>query len=162
MPRLRYHRFDFMKRRLLNLLTAASLPLLLSEANRQVGTMGAMGALRILYVEDHPDSREAMERLLRHNGHDVRGVGSVGEALAAAAKERFDLLIADVTLPDGDGCELLIRLRSAHPTLRAVAVTGHDREELLKECRAAGFSEFVTKPVSFSTLLAAVDAARAP
>ena len=121
-----------------------------------------MSALKILYVEDHPDSREAMVRLLRHNGHDVRGVGCISEALAVAAQERFDLLITDMTLPDGDGCELLIRLRSTHPTLRAVAVTGHDREERQEECRAAGFSEFVTKPVSFSTLLAAVDAARAP
>jgi len=119
-----------------------------------------MVPLRILYVEDHIESREAVERLLRHNGHDGRGAGGVNEALAAAAREQFDLLIADVTLPDGNGCELLIQLRRAQPTIRAVAVTGHDRDDLMEECRAAGFSDFVLKPVSFSLLLAAVDAAR--
>ena len=40
-----------------------------------------MGALNILYVEDHAENREAMTRLLRHNGHEVRGVGGVAEAL---------------------------------------------------------------------------------
>jgi len=120
-----------------------------------------MAALKILYVEDHAEAREAIERLLRHNGHDVRGVAGVKEALAAAANERFDLLISDVTLPDGNGCDLLIQLRNTQPTIRAVAVTGHDREDLMEECRAAGFSDFVLKPVSFSLLLAAVDAARA-
>ena len=120
-----------------------------------------MGALNILYVEDHAETREAMTRLLRHIGHEVRGVGGVAEALAAVAGEHFDLLIVDITLPDGDGCELLVRLRRTRPTLRAIAVTGHDREEVLEKCRAAGFSEFVTKPVSFTALLAAVDAAGA-
>ena len=120
--------------------------------------MVANGALNTLYVEAHAESREAMTRLLRHNGHDPRGVGGIAEALAAATREHFDLLIADITLPDGDGCELLVRLRRTRPTLRAIAVTGHDREEVLENCRAAGFSEFVTKPVSFTALLAAVDA----
>lgn len=119
-----------------------------------------MSRLTILYVEDHAESREAVERLLRHNGHHVRGVAGVAEALAAAAVERFDLLVADITLPDGNGRDLLTQLRRTQPHLRAVAVTGHDREELLEQCRAAGFSDFIVKPVSFSELLRAVDAAR--
>jgi CheY-like chemotaxis protein len=119
--------------------------------------MPGVPALKILYVEDHAEAREAVERLLRHNGHHVRGAAGVSEALAAAAKERFDLLVADISLPDGNGCDLLLQLRRSQPTIRGVAVTGHDQDDLMEGCRAAGFSDFLLKPVSFSLLLAAVD-----
>ena len=117
-----------------------------------------MAPIKILVVEDHADNRELMERLLRLNGHEVVGAAGVQEALALAAKERVDLLIADVGLPDGNGCDLLRELRKTRPALRAVAVTGHDEERLLHECRAAGFFDFVRKPVLFSRLMQAVDA----
>src|SRR5688572_12758514 len=120
-----------------------------------------MGAMRILVVEDQADNRELMERLLRLNGHEVLGAGGVQEALAVAAGGPLDLLIADVGLPDGTGCDLLREMRKSRPGLRALAVTGHDEERLVDACRQAGFFDFVRKPVLFSRLLAAVDAARA-
>ena len=117
-----------------------------------------MGALRILLVEDHAESREVLARLLRLNGHAVQEAAGARESLAAAARGSFDLLISDIGLPDGDGCDLLRELRRANPALRAVAVTGHAEDELSGACKAAGFSAFVRKPVSFSQLLLAVDA----
>jgi CheY-like chemotaxis protein len=117
-----------------------------------------MAGLRILYVEDHAETRELMERLLRHNGHQVFTAGGATDAIAIAGREPLDLLITDIGLPDGDGCELLIELRKNRPALRAVAVTGHAIEELPERCREAGFGAFVRKPVLFSELLAAVDA----
>ena len=119
-----------------------------------------MGALRILLVEDHADNRELMERLLRLNGHEVVSAGGVQEALSVASGGAPDLLIADLGLPDGNGCDLLRELRKSHPDLRALVVTGHDEERLIDACRQAGFFDFVRKPVQFSRLLAAVDAAR--
>ena len=80
-------------------------------------------------------------------------------AIAAAAAERFDLLISDIGLPDGDGCDLLLELRRTHTHLRAIAVTGRAEEDFSERCRAAGFSAFVRKPASFAQLLAAVDSA---
>lgn len=117
-----------------------------------------MRALRILLVEDHAESRDALERLLRHNGHAVRGAGGAAEALAAAALGPFDLVVSDISLPDGDGCALLVELRRANPGLRGVAVTGHGHERVAEACGAAGYSALLRKPLSFGELLAAVDA----
>jgi CheY-like chemotaxis protein len=119
-----------------------------------------MAALHILLVEDHAESRELFERLLELDGHTVHPAGGISEALTLAdAIDRLDLLVCDLGLPDGNGCDLLPTLRRKHPTVRGVAVSGHDEERFLAACQSAGFSAYVRKPVMFNQLLAAVNEA---
>lgn len=118
-----------------------------------------MSGLRILIVEDHEDSADALVRLLRHAGHTVVAAHSVADATTAAgAGDGFDLLISDISLPDGNGCELLRRLRAnrggAH--MPAIALTGHGEEHWVEDCRRAGYRELMMKPVVYERLLAAV------
>src|SRR5437879_4289465 len=75
--------------------------------------------LSILVVEDHQDTLNLYRQLLESDGHSVSAVESFGGALALADQHRFDVLIADVTLPDGSGWALLERLRALMPALRA-------------------------------------------
>src|SRR5947209_16754439 len=74
--------------------------------------------LSILVVEDHQDTLNLYRQLLESDGHSVSAVESFSGALALADRHRFDLLIADVTLPDGSGWALLERLRALMPALR--------------------------------------------
>ena len=123
-----------------------------------------MGAMHVLVVDDHEDSAQAVAMLLRRLGHDVTVAGSVAGAMAhAAAGNAPDLLVCDITLPDGDGCALLAGLRSSlgGRALPALAITGHGRE-WEERCRAAGYCRLLTKPVDFAAVLAAVAAIASP
>ena len=116
------------------------------------GVKSMIGPLDILVVDDHADSATALARLLRREGHRVTTAHTVAEALAAAGS-RFDVLLGDVGLPDGNGCDLLRALRErGHAPRLAVALTGHGEEHWEAECRQAGFTGLLLKPVQFSTL----------
>jgi CheY-like chemotaxis protein len=110
--------------------------------------------LRILMVEDHPDSSRVMARLLSISGHGVHAVSGVQAALAAAAKQDFDLLISDIGLPDGSGLELMRQLTARRPAqpIRGIAITGRTSPEDEQRSREAGFLAHVAKPVDFDTL----------
>ena len=69
----------------------------------------------ILVVEDDTISARALSRLLKFKGHAIEVAATCREALAAAEIFRFDLAILDLTLPDGDGCDLLARLLTRRP-----------------------------------------------
>lgn len=81
---------------------------------------------RVLVVEDHEDGREFMRALLVSDGHFVETAGGVTEALAVLrqAPEPFDLLIADLGLPDGSGWDLVREAHKMQRSLRVGVVTG--------------------------------------
>jgi len=65
------------------------------------------------------------------------------------------LVISDLGLPDGSGCDLMRRLRSEH-RLRGIALSGFGMEEDVKQAEEAGFSRHLTKPVDFDLLLSTI------
>jgi len=67
-------------------------------------------ALRILLVDDHQDTCAALEKLLVRRGHLVAATHNVRSAMEAAVRNRFDLLISDIALPDGSGMQLMMPL----------------------------------------------------
>ena len=119
------------------------------------GEIGGRRKLRILLVEDHDDTRGVLMRLLGRT-HTVRGVGTVNEALRAAASERFDLVISDLGLPDASGLELMRQLSQRHG-LRGIALSGYGMDDDVRQSRDAGFIEHITKPVDVRALRTAVE-----
>ena len=116
--------------------------------------------LRILIVDDHEDSAHAVALLLRRAGHEVTCAHTVAGAVALGTGRVVpDLLLCDVELPDGNGCDLLRRLRASRGgrELPAIAITGH-ADEWEQRCRHAGYRGFMTKPVEFAEVLTTVAA----
>lgn len=111
---------------------------------------------RILLVEDHIDTLRAARALLEELACDVVAVTSVREALAAAQAQSFDLVLSDLGLPDGNGLELMARLRDRYG-LSGIAVTGYGMEEDLRRSREAGFIDHLVKPITFARLERAID-----
>jgi CheY-like chemotaxis protein len=103
---------------------------------------------RILYVEDHVDTAVVVSKMLRADGFRVTTVGSGGEALAAAGKGRYDLLICDIGLPGQDGVEVMREVRRRYG-MRGVAFSAYGRDEDVRRGMAAGFSDYLVKPVQF-------------
>ncbi|HEV2853634.1 MAG TPA: MASE1 domain-containing protein [Thermoanaerobaculia bacterium] len=111
--------------------------------------------LHILLVEDHADTAEAMADLLSLMGHRVVTAGTVAEALAAAGRERFDLVVSDLGLPDGSGLDVMGEL-SRRYNLPGIALSGYGMEEDVRRSHEAGFSRHLTKPVGLPALEAAI------
>ena len=95
--------------------------------------------------------------LLGATGHRTRAAGSVAEALRAAREETPAVALVDLTLPDGDGLEIVRTLAAEGRAPRAaVALTGHDDPETEARCLAAGCRAVLVKPVRPAVLLAAL------
>jgi two-component system KDP operon response regulator KdpE len=117
----------------------------------------------ILLVEDSPLAADPLRLLLESLGARVTVAGSVAEALALCDAERPDLMLLDLTLPDGSGLSLLeaLRARGRAPAV-AVALTGHDAPEVRGRCLAAGCAEVLVKPVPARELMRRVSGWLAP
>ena len=104
----------------------------------------------VLLVDDHADTVGLMARLLRGQGFDVVKADSVAAAMGAHDGRAFDLLVSDLSLPDGSGLDVIHRLRQRMPTLRGIAVSGHGSDDDRAASLAAGFARHVTKPIDFT------------
>lgn len=109
----------------------------------------------ILLVEDHEDSAAVFTRLLTRRGYRVVRASTVKEGRALLEREPVDLLIADLSLPDGNGLELMTG-RGGTAKWRAISLSGYGAPEDLQRSREAGFSLHLVKPVDFVSLHTAI------
>ena len=108
----------------------------------------------VLIVEDHPLAADALRLLFEAGGYRPRIAPSAADAVAGCASHRVDLMLLDLTLPDGDGLEVLAQVAAAGTTPRVtVALTGHDNPVLTERCRQAGCTAVLLKPVTGRDLL---------
>src|SRR5947207_2376254 len=114
--------------------------------------------LRILLVDDHQDTCAALEKLLVRRGHLVAATHNVRSAMEAAVRNRFDLLISDIALPDGSGMELMTHLQ-AISKMPGIAISGFGNNGDIEKSLEAGFCEHLIKPVKLEKLEAAMERA---
>jgi two-component system KDP operon response regulator KdpE len=108
----------------------------------------------VLVAEDNALVADAMRLLFEETGHRVTTAGTIVDVVAAAAADPVDLLLLDLGLSDGDGLEVLDRLRAHDATPRvSVALTGRDEPEVIERCKAAGCRDVLLKPVPVAELL---------
>jgi two-component system, OmpR family, KDP operon response regulator KdpE len=111
-------------------------------------------AKRVLVVEDSILISSALRILLEANGYDVVVAGTANDAVEAASTSPPDVMLLDLTLPDGDGLSVLGDLKARHAKpLVTLAMTGHDDDITRKRCMAAGCTEVLLKPVPINDLL---------
>lgn len=117
-------------------------------------------AVRILFIDDSRSVRYAYRQLLEHNGFEVETAGTKAEALKTAAEQKFDLIIIDYFLPDGNGeeiCRALGKMEGMADVSRAI-ITGSYRESVIKKCLEAGATECMFKNEAKELFLARVKA----
>ena len=119
------------------------------------------GGLRVLLVEDNLVNQRLTEHLLQKRGHAVVLVGDGEQAIAAASRERFDLILMDVQMPGINGFEATTGIRALEQgTLRRtpiVAITAHAMAGDRERCLEAGMDAYISKPVRAYELYAAVE-----
>jgi PAS domain S-box-containing protein len=126
------------------------------EAEPVVERGAALDGVRVLVVDDDRDARELALFLLEQSGAAVVTAASADEALELLALRPYDIMLADLGMPVRDGYMLIEAVRR-HPdeairALPAVAVSAFTGEGHHAKARAAGFDDYVTKPVSGESL----------
>ena len=121
-----------------------------SEASQQ--------GLKILFVDDHQDTCAALEKLLVRRGHLVATTHNVRSAMEEAVRNKFDLLISDIALPDGSGLDLMMQLR-AIAKIPGIAISGFGNNGDIERSLQAGFSDHLIKPIKLDDLEAAIERA---
>jgi two-component system cell cycle response regulator DivK len=109
---------------------------------------------RILIVEDKPSSRELLRTVLEQQGYAVEEAGDGEEALRKAQERPPDLVLMDLQIPVRDGFEVVSEIRK-DPRLQAipvVAVTASAMQGVRERALAAGFTGYISKPVSLVQL----------
>ncbi|HSY43538.1 MAG TPA: ATP-binding protein [Candidatus Acidoferrum sp.] len=111
---------------------------------------------RILLVEDHEPTRNTLAHLLTRRQYKVLAACCAAEARDISAREKVDLVISDVGLPDGNGNELMKELRERFG-LKGIALTGYGMEHDIEHSLASGFVTHLIKPVNVRSLEKALE-----
>jgi CheY-like chemotaxis protein len=119
-------------------------------------------ACTILVVEDNLDNQLVALHLLQKRGYRVVIANNGREALAAVERQRFELILMDVQMPEMGGLEATaaIRLKERQGAKRIpiIALTANPVSESREICLAAGMDDYLNKPISRTRLFAALDA----
>jgi ligand-binding sensor domain-containing protein/ActR/RegA family two-component response regulator len=114
------------------------------------------GPLHVLLAEDNPVNQKLAQRAIEKMGHSVVVVDNGADAVSAHARERFDLVLMDLQMPEMDGfaAASAIRERETRSPRRTpiVAVTAHAMGSDRERCLAAGMSDYISKPIDLREL----------
>jgi DNA-binding response OmpR family regulator len=103
---------------------------------------------RILIVDDEPSIQILFEEVLSEIGYHVTVVGKARQALAQLRNRDFDLVILDLSLPDGDGLDMVRQIRSEFLDLKILATSGFMVGDMPNVVMASGASDALRKPTS--------------
>jgi two-component system invasion response regulator UvrY len=114
--------------------------------------------LRLMLVDDHPIVRRGVRHILADAfpSSSIEEVGSGGEALSKMRRHRWDLVILDLTLPDGSGLDVLEQARNVQAHLPVLILSMHAAEQFARRAIACGAAGYLTKDTADTELVTAV------
>lgn len=114
----------------------------------------------ILIIDDEPGVLGVLRRILEGAGHTVAEAENGEAALQEFEGKPADLVITDIFMPEMDGIEFLVHLRTTFPDAKVLAMSGGGllpRDQALSDASLLGADQILQKPFSREDLLAAVD-----
>jgi putative two-component system response regulator len=113
---------------------------------------GRVGS-RILVVDDEPHVRDIVARWLTRDGYSCDQAESAEAALNALERQRYDLVLSDIAMPNKSGFELLGTIRQRFPDLAVIMITAVDDRRMAVRTLEEGAYGFLTKPLDRNELL---------
>jgi DNA-binding response OmpR family regulator len=107
----------------------------------------------VLVVEDNDVVSSALRALFEQTGRRVSVAATIADAVHSAGADHPDLILLDLTLPDGSGLDIVAQLRSGVSPPIVVALTGRDEPAVTQRCAELGCAEVLLKPVPARELL---------
>ncbi len=114
---------------------------------------------RVLIVDDDPEIADVLSALLKKDGHEVMVCASGGTAVSAGREERFDVVLADIRLPDMDGMAVLRAFQESSPESAVILMTAFGTVETAIQAIKAGAYDYVPKPFKLDEVRIAVERA---
>ena len=112
----------------------------------------------VLVVEDSTLVGDALRILLEDSGYTVFIAPTVADAVNQAKATPIDIMLLDLTLPDGDGLDVLESLRESVAMPKAtLAMSGHNDLAIRRACLQAGCADLLVKPVPIRELLRQIE-----
>jgi YesN/AraC family two-component response regulator len=114
---------------------------------------------KILLVDDDAQVRKMLKITLERAGYEVVEAADGVQAVQVYSPDTIDLVITDIVMPEKEGIETIMELKTAHPEVRIIAISGGGRinpEDYLKWAQRFGVARTFTKPVDREELLTAV------
>jgi DNA-binding NtrC family response regulator len=106
----------------------------------------------VLLIEDNAATRFGFVRYFSKDGYDIKEADTLAEAAQVLATQRFDAIIMDINLPDGNGIDFIDTIRTNDSTIPIIAITGAGNIQLAVEAMQRGADNFLTKPVDNTAL----------
>ncbi|HSB11568.1 MAG TPA: response regulator [Blastocatellia bacterium] len=117
--------------------------------------------MTVLVVDDEPSVRDALELILSDSGYFVLASMSGRDALGKAHRQRIDVAIVDVELPDMSGLDVLRHLREKDPGLQVIVITANPTPAIVQEARKRGAADCLHKPFHPADIVDAIQSALA-
>jgi DNA-binding NtrC family response regulator len=108
--------------------------------------------IRVLIIDDEQQLAEAFKMQLTKEGMDVLTCSSASEGVSLIKKQRFDVAVLDIKLPDIDGVEFLLKLKQMEPNLEVIMLTGFASVKTAIRSMKLGAYDYLTKPCKMSEL----------
>ncbi|MDE2249905.1 MAG: sigma-54-dependent Fis family transcriptional regulator, partial [Gammaproteobacteria bacterium] len=106
----------------------------------------------VLIVDDEPDLAELVKLTLERMNLATAAAGDLASARRLLGERRFDLCLADMRLPDGDGLDLVAWIQQHQPQIPVAVITAHGNVETAVRALKAGAFDFVSKPLDLGVL----------
>jgi len=113
----------------------------------------------VLIVDDEPDIRELLDITLSRMGLQTHSAATLKEAREIVARERPDLCLTDMRLPDGNGISLVEHIQQEFPHIPVAMITAHGSVEAAIAALKAGAFDFISKPIELENLRRLVSSA---
>jgi DNA-binding response OmpR family regulator len=117
------------------------------------------GSAQILVMEDDLSVARGLEMILSEEGYTVNLADTGKLAMQAFKQKRFDLLVADLRLPDIDGMEVIKQIKADKPETEVIVITGYGTTAAAVEAMKLGVHDFLPKPFTEDQIKAAIDEA---
>lgn len=112
---------------------------------------------RILFLEDEPVIRDVLTEYMKIQQYEVTGVSDGKAAIAALAKEEFDMAVLDIMVPKVSGLEVLSYIREQHMEMGVIMLTALGDEQTQVKAFNAYADDYIVKPVSPIILLKRIE-----
>ena len=111
----------------------------------------------VLVIDDEFTIRSTLTRILHHAGCEVTSAANGHEAFRILAEISCDLVFLDIRLPEMDGLDVLREIRSGHPQLPVIILTGYGSMQSALDAIHLGATDYLLKPIDPSSLLLRVE-----
>ena len=131
------------------------------EKGRPAESEADLRGLRVLVVDDDADSRDLLGRVLSDEGAEIHSAANAAQALVLAERVAPRVVVSDISMPGTDGYALIRELRRRNregAELYAIAVTAQARDVDRQRGLAAGYDDFLVKPIDLDVLVGMLDA----